>query len=95
MVDDKLVDELKHCGEVLIRLAEALTNGEKTEPTSNADVQEAPKPTMEEIRAAMARKIQVGGSEQIKSLLAKYGAVKLSEIKADDYVALMQDVEGL
>ena len=89
MTDEKLVNELRHCGEVLIRLAEAMAGEENTPAEGNNA------PTFEEIRCAMALKIQEGHSEEIKGLLSKYGGVKLSDINAADYVAFMQDVEAI
>ena len=89
MIDEKLVNELRHCGEVLIKLAEAM-GGE-----DNTPVEENKAPTFEEIRGAMALKIQEGHSDEIKGLLTKYGGVKLSDINASDYVAFMQDVEAI
>ena len=51
--------------------------------------------TLEGIRALMAQKTQEGKSKEIKELLQKYGAVKLSAVKAEDYPALMQEAQVL
>lgn len=46
-----------------------------------------------EVRKAFSAKAHEGYTEQIKTLIAKYGAAKLSDIKKDDYPALMADLE--
>ena len=51
--------------------------------------------TLEGLRALMAQKTQEGKSKEIKELLQKYGAVKLSAVKPEDYPALMQEAQVL
>ena len=56
--------------------------------------QESPA-TLEGIRALMAQKTQEGKSKEIKELLQKYGAAKLSAVKPEDYPVLMQEAQVL
>lgn len=56
--------------------------------------QESPA-TLEGIRALMAQKTQEGKSKEIRELLQKYGAAKLSAVKPEDYPALMQEAQVL
>ncbi len=51
--------------------------------------------TLEAVRAVLADKSRAGFTAQIRSLLQKYGANKLSEIDPTSYKALLADVEGL
>ena len=51
--------------------------------------------TLEGIRALMAQKTQEGKSKEIKELLQKYGAAKLSAVRPEDYPALMQEAQVL
>ena len=60
-----------------------------------AEVQQEPPATLEGIRALMAQKTQEGKSKEIKELLQKYGAAKLSAVKPEDYPALMQEAQVL
>ena len=66
---------------------------EKQEPV--AEVQQESPATLEGIRALMAQKTQEGKSKEIKELLQKYGAAKLSAVKPEDYPALMQEAQVL
>ena len=62
---------------------------------SVAEVQQEQPATLEGIRALMAQKTQEGKSKEIKELLQKYGAAKLSAVKPEDYPALMQEAQVL
>ena len=46
--------------------------------------------TLEEVRRALAELSRDGFTAQVRELLLKHGAKKLSEIKPDDYAVLMQ-----
>ncbi len=92
-MNEQLVIELKHIGEAIIKLADAMltdTGKDLQPPVTTEKV-----PSFEEIRGAMALKIQAGHSDEIKALLTKYGASKLSDIDATKYVAFMHDVEAI
>ena len=60
-----------------------------------AEAQQEQPATLEGIRALMAQKTQEGKSKEIKELLQKYGAAKLSAVKPEDYPALMQEAQVL
>ena len=60
-----------------------------------AEVQQESPATLEGIRALMAQKTQEGKSKEIKELLQKYGAAKLSAVKPEDYPVLMQEAQVL
>lgn len=60
-----------------------------------AEVQQEKPATLEDIRALMAQKSQDGKSKEVKELLQKYGAAKLSAVKPEDYPALMQEAQVL
>lgn len=51
--------------------------------------------TLEAVRAVLADKSRSGFTTQIRSLLQKYGADKLSGIDPVNYKELLEDVEGL
>lgn len=56
---------------------------------------ENPKPEikLEDVRAVLAEKSRVGHTAEVRALLKKYGAAKLSEIDPANYEALMKDAE--
>lgn len=51
--------------------------------------------TLEEVRAVLAEKSHDGFTAEVRALLEKYGASKLSQIDPSKYAALLADAEGL
>jgi hypothetical protein len=50
---------------------------------------------LEDVRKVLAERSRAGYTAQIRELLHKYGASKLSAVDPNDYEALLFDVEGL
>lgn len=50
---------------------------------------------IEEVRAVLGEKMRAGYSTEIKALLAKYGAEKLSKIDKSKYSALLKEAEAI
>ena len=48
---------------------------------------------LEDVRAVLAEKSRAGHTAEVRALLKKYGAAKLSEINPATYEALMKDAE--
>ena len=110
---DRVLRELKKCGESLVCIAEELAevlsgSGEKKEagekqgkkePAGKASGQEEQEPekqySLTEVRALLAEKSRAGFTAQVRELLAKHGADKLSGIDPSEYAALVADVEVL
>ena len=65
----------------------------KKEYEKNHPVKEEPKITLEDVRARLAQLSRDGKTAQVKDLIQKYGANKLSEVNPDDYEALLLDAE--
>jgi hypothetical protein len=53
------------------------------------------KVTLEQVRAVLADKSHDGFTSEVRTLLEKHGAKKLSEIDPANYDALLADAEGL
>lgn len=49
----------------------------------------------EDVRAVLAKKSQEGKTKEVKALLNKYGADKLTSVKPEDYESLMKEAEVL
>lgn len=54
-----------------------------------------PQLTLEQVRAVLADKSRMGFTAEIRSLLQKYGAAKLSGMDPTNYKALVADAEVL
>lgn len=83
-----------------ISVIDALLGGESTPKAIEANVVEEPKEdkkevTLEEVRTKLANLSRNGHTKEVKALLSKYGADKLSAIDKDMYEALLADAEGI
>lgn len=56
---------------------------------------EAPEITLEQVRAVLSEKSYAGLTDQVKALIAKYGANKLSGVDPKYYKDLLSDAEDL
>ena len=65
-----------------------------TKPAVKAEPEEQPL-TLEEVRAVLAEKSRAGHTAEVKALLTKHGADKLSDIDPAEYPALLADAEVL
>lgn len=97
------VAELKRCGEALISVSEGLgalfSGGDNAESPDQPKV-EKPAPvekpiTLETVRAVLAEKSRAGQTAEVRALLEKHGAAKLSEIDSTEYPALLAEAEVL
>ena len=89
------IEELRKCAAVISDAANWLAGqfcGNEPEPEA---VPVASVLTLEAVRAVLAEKSRAGYTAQIRSLLQKFGADKLSGIDSANYEALLADVEGL
>lgn len=63
--------------------------------TPKAEPKPEPQLKLEDVRAVLADMSRKGHTAEIRALLQKYGAPKLSGIDPANYKALLKDVEGL
>lgn len=71
-------------------------SGDNTEvQTVEAPAKKESKPELklEDVRAVLAEKSRAGHTAEVRALLQKFGAAKLSEIDPANYEALMKDAE--
>ncbi|MFT8313413.1 MAG: DNA ligase [Clostridium sp.] len=101
------LDELRKCGEILIGISDTLrelfSTAEEEKPAKDpkkkeAVAEETQKPekkalSLTDVRAVLADKSRNGYTADVKALLLKYGADKLSDIKPSDYEALLAEAE--
>ena len=91
-------------------LREMFSGGEETVEPDKAAAEEKPKTkakkeaepapekkaiTLEEVRTILAEKSRAGFTEQVREIIAKHGAKKLSEIAPAEYEAVIAEVEVL
>ena len=97
---DATIKELRDIAASINDIANWLTGAFSGDTEPEADAAPAakePEPVLafEDVRAILADKSREGFTAQIRELLQKYGANKLSEVDPAHYKALIKDVEGL
>lgn len=90
-----LVDDLKALADSVSAVADAMEGNGPSEDIKPEQVQEKKEITLEEVRGVLAEKSHAGFTAQIRDLLKKYGADKLSQIEPSNYKALLLDAEVL
>ena len=95
-----VIEELRNVAAALCSVADNLSTlfadqtVKSTTPTQT--LQKAEKPlTLEAVRAVLADKSRNGHTADIRALLEKHGAARLSEIDPANYAALLADAEAL
>lgn len=90
--------------EILPEFADAIPQKTKPSPVIKADTAPAKLPekadtpaaktyTFADVRKAFSAKSHEGYTHQVKELISKFGAEKLSDVKEADYTALMAALE--
>jgi len=94
-----VVQDLRSLADSIQTLCDAVTEGEPAEEAKPTAKPKKAKPektvSLEEVRAVLADKSQSGLTAEVRELIGKYGAGKLSEVDPANYAALLKDAEGL
>lgn len=106
----KAVQDLTTCGEGMIVAAKKLKDMFSTDNVPEPKAvsmakdkilplkEEHPKPKIyskEDVRGILSGKSASGYGKEVKSLLAKYGADKLSTLNPDNYAAVVAEAEAI
>lgn len=86
--------EPEETGKVGKTVKSAKNTAKKDTKVAKQEPEEKPL-TLEEVRAVLAEKSRSGHTEEVRELLAKHGADKLSEIDPAEYPALLAEAEVL
>ena len=101
-----VIEDIRSLADSLQAVAAALGQSDTEDTTALAPSPEPPPPpapadpppkaiTLEEVRAVLAEKSHDGYTDQVRGLLQKYGAEKLSGVDPKLYAALLKDAEVL
>ena len=84
---DAVIKDLRSASATILEVADTLAEMFGGKPTEEVA------PTLEAVRAVLAEKSRTGHTAEVRSLLEKYGATKLSQIDPANYKALLADAE--
>ena len=82
---------LRSLADVIEALADTYSDAEPAE----AEVKEEPAVKLEDVRAVLAEKSRNGMTADVKALITKYGADRLSDVNPSHYAGLLKDAEVL
>lgn len=80
--------------------SEPINDDKKATPAKETEEKKSAKPkvkevNLEDVRAVLAEKSQAGMTAEVREIIQKYGASKLSEIEPKYYADILKDAEGL
>lgn len=83
----QVLDEMVSCGENLIQAAKALKD------IFSSTEEEKKSVSLEDVRAVLAEKSRRGFTEEVKEIISKHGADRLSGIYPSEYESLLSEAE--
>ena len=92
-----VIDDLHSCSEQLSDIAAELEAMFSTAPEEVTVPAETPKPELklEDVRAVLADISRASHTAEVRALIEKYGADRLSKVDPKNYEALLRDAEVL
>ena len=92
-----VVEDMRSLADSLQTMANAIAGDDDTAEQQAPSVVAPPVKavTLEQVRAVLAEKSHDGFTEEVRGLLQKYGAQKLSAVDPSRYADLMRDAEEL
>ena len=81
--------------EMLTSHLKELLVSEEDEKVEKPRAEPSKKISLEDVRAVLAKLSQHGKTAEVKDLLTKYGAMKLSDVDERKYKDLLKDAEGI
>lgn len=91
----KLAAGLADCGKALLRMADALMEKKEEVPAPEEGKKPEKKLSLEDVRRVAANKARQGHTDEVRQLIQKFGADKLSGVDAAKYPALMKELEAM
>ena len=83
----QVLDEMVSCGENLIQAAKALKD------IFSSTEEEKKSVSLEDVRAVLAEKSRRGFTEEVKEIISKHEADRLSGIDPSEYESLLSEAE--
>lgn len=93
-----VVNDMRSLADSLQAVCDVMTDGDsifKEEPATKTEVVKEPDIPLEKVRMVLAEKSQQGFTAEVRGIIAKYGAEKLSAVDKAYYANILKDAEGL
>lgn len=96
-----VVGDMRHLADSLESVADSIAGNTALEEHLGQETKTQPEQvktptiTIDQVRAVLVEKNSQGKTREVKALLYKYDAEKLSNVKPEDYPALMEEAKRL
>lgn len=93
-----LADSVRAVAETMLQNEENIVTASVNDSTPKTEIKPdavQPNVTLEQVRMVLAEKSRNNLTAEVRELLGKYGAKKLSEVDSVKYAELLTDAEGL
>lgn len=87
----QIADEIRAHGHNLIKIADQMAAKAESESPPEPE----PEISFTDLRGRLADKSRAGYTEQIRQIILKHGAEKLSELDKSEYAAVLAETEAL
>ena len=92
----RIADNLKELSKIVVMMAEEMTSTNVTKKEEiKPDIKKEEVITIEQVRAVLAEKSQSGKQPEVKALILKFGANKLTDVDPSHYNALLMEAGEL
>lgn len=91
----KVAEDLKVLSESVQAVCSTVSEGLVEMQPEQLKQVEAPKISLEDVRGVLAEKSRAGHTDEIREILKKYGADKLSAVDPANYPAILKEAEVL
>ena len=90
----KVVSDLRALADSMQAVCDAMT-GELSEEKKTAEPQQIPEIPLEKVRGVLAEKSRAGFTEEVREIIKRHGADRLSGIAPEEYRAVIEEAEAL
>lgn len=93
----KVADNLRSLSDSVQAVCNIILEGLSEEPKDKVLSEKKAEPaiSLEKVRGVLAGKSQAGYSAEVRAIVSKYGASRLSDIDPKDYAAVLKDAEAI
>lgn len=91
----KVAEDLRSLSDSVQAVCELVTEGLSEEPKAFPEKKKEPVISLEKVRGVLASKSQAGYTAEVRAIVSKYGASRLSDMDPKDYAAVLKDAEEI
>lgn len=91
----KVAEDLRSLSDSVQAVCELVTEGLSEKPKALPEKKTEPVISLEKVRGVLASKSQAGYTAEVRAIVSKYGASRLSDMNPKDYAAVLKDAEEI